>query len=246
MKKKIAFEKETLISILFTVIVIAALVVIFLLSGKRQSESDTLTATAATAVLSPAAQADSSPEKAANTAATDVPAAKPTPVPAVFGTDETAFVSALSASSLTVTEVDGVYHVSSEDDPVFLNVGRLITDLHDSRVWGFVLSYPLADTSADDDGSAISAALAMSDPSLMTASQANTMEDVYYAVLSAFDPDGEIPLTVRNEWCARLLSFQSDRNRKAYEAAYGRFRFSLYVYGSGVDAYLCCSVQYKA
>lgn len=243
-QKKPALNKELLISMFFTIIVVVALIVIFLLSGKRQNVSSALDASAAT----PSPTAISADKQASVTSGTksSVPyVSAPTPSPVPFGVSVGTFIDTLRLSGICVAEKEDGLDVSAEEDPIYYHTGHLTLDPHDTNIQGFVLSYSAVDTSVDDDGSAISAALMMTSPDELIDSQADAMENVYYTVFSAFDPSGTVPSTIRNEWCARLLSFQHDKTHKAYEDTCGKFRFSLYTYGTGTDMLLCCSVQYR-
>ena len=263
MRKKNAqsLSKETLISILFTAVVITAMVIIFLLAGRR-TESNTAEISTSTseqaasgsgtsaaveksvasgAASSATAEADHAQEET-NTAEEE---AATTPIPAAFGQTSQTIRDSLNAVGLFITEEENGLAVSTVEDPVFNNAGHLQMNLDGAPVTGFILSYPVIDTKTDEDGSAIAGALTLTDSEDALFQQAREAETVFYAVLNAYDPDNALPLTVRSEWCSCFMNTLSAKSIKSSEDTYGKFRFSLYTYGSGVDTLLCCSVQYR-
>lgn len=263
MKKKQSINPASLVSILFTVIVVVAMLVIFLLSGRRRQTADALEQSAITPTpdtqsvsagktssytssSGKSSSAAKNPSAGGSDASEKTPksTAVPTPTPVPVGVSQDAFFASLSACGIVIADTDRGITVSVEADPVYYNTGLLSLDPHDTYVHGYVLSYPAIDTGADNDGSAISAALAMSSSELLIKSQSLAMETTFYAVMESYDPNGLIPLTVRNEWCAKLLSFLSDKSKKSFEDTCGKFRFSIYPYGSGQDMLVCFSVQY--
>ena len=200
---------------LFTAIIIAALIVVYLLTGRREQEAG-----AAAAAASPAA-------------------AQPTATP--FGRRANALIDDLALSAIDVTaEKDGyLLQVEGADDAAA--AGRLQLSLTDGFVSGFVLAFP-AVSEPDADGSTIAAALEQRAAERRQV-QAKAMEQALLGVLSAYDGEYALPVTVRSEWCALFLALQETKESAA--ADHGRFHFSVYPSGSGDAMRLCCAVRFE-
>lgn len=208
-----AKQQHAILNYLFSLVIVAALIVIYLLTGHRP---------------------------ASTAADTPWPAASPTATP--FGRPAYALAADLALYGI-VAEPEGTgYALRPEGMDAAHTTGALTLSLHDGTAEGFVLSFPCV-VQPDEDGSAISAALAERATAQRT-EQAQAMEAVLHAVFRAFDVEGALPETTRSLWCARLLGLQNDSESASDQ--YGRFLFSTYVSGSGDTMRLCCSVLYEA
>lgn len=203
-------KRSNLLNYLFTTLIVVALVVIYLLTGQRQT--------------APAGGED---------------ATAPSPSSTSFGRPAYAFVEDLSLYGVTAVETDGGYLLTlAGSDGAASAAGTLTLSLSNGLVAGFVLSFPAVEQ-PDVDGSAISAAL-QSRAQEEAVRQAEAMETILGAVLSAFDAEGALPATVRARWCAQFLLLQSGDGGK--EDAHDGFQFETYPTGTGNRMRLCCAV----
>ncbi len=200
---------------LFTAIIVAALIVVYLLTGRRERKAD-------------AAEAEVLPT-----------AVQPTATP--FGRPAGALIDDLSFYSIeTKDEKDG-YRLEIEGMGDAAAVSHLQLSLSESFVSGFVLAFAIV-AEPDADGSAIAAALEQRTEKRRQ-TQAAAMEQTLLGVLSAYDGEYALPMAVRSEWCALFLAMQETKESAA--ADYGRFHFSVYPSGSGDAMRLCCSVRFE-
>lgn len=209
-----AKQRPAILNYLFSLVIVAALIVIYLLTGQRPALTDA--------------------------AATAPPTALPTATP--FGRPAYALTADLALYGIAAEPEGTGYALRPEGADAAYATGTLTLSLHDGTVEGFVLSFPCV-IRPDEDGSAISAALAER-AEAQRAEQAQAMEAVLHAVFRAFDVEGALPETARSSWCARLLALQNDTESASDQ--YGRFQFSAYVSGSGDAMRLCCSVLYES
>lgn len=200
---------------LFAAVIVAALIAVYLLAGRREREAD-----AAGAVASPVA-------------------VQPTATP--FGRTASALIDDLSLRSMDAEEEKDGYRLRVEGMDDAATVCRLQLSLSESFVSGFVLAFPIV-AEPDADGSAIAAALERRAEQRRQA-QAAAMEQALLGVLAAYDGEYALPTTVRSEWCALFLAMQETKESAA--ADYGRFHFSVYPSGSGDAMRLCCSVRFE-
>ena len=222
--------KLTLAGIIFSIVAVAAFVAIYLLAGRKTADG----------TVSGSAASTPSPSPTAEVSVTAAPVVTP------YGRTEEQVVSALVMAGYQMAKTDDGYQLTppvEEDvspDPSEQGILTLATD--GGIVTGFVLAFPVIDSSFDQDESLISAALDARAQD-MPARQAKAMEAAFYAVFSAYDPQYDVPATMRSEWCAQYLNLQAADNKKSSEDKSGSFRFAVYPYGSGTALRYCCSVQ---
>lgn len=172
-------KQSAIFNYLFTALIVVALVVVYLLTGQRDSAS-------AGAPLF-------------------TPAASPTATP--FGRSAYALVEDLKLHGIAAAQDGNEYLLSLDGADNPMAGCRLTLSISDGFVSGFVLAFP-AVPQPDKDESAISAML-QDYADQQAAAQAEAMEQVLLAVFAAYDTEDALPATVRSEWDAQFLALQN-------------------------------------